>query len=100
MMRYLRDRAQSAPRGDMDLALEGSAHSATRRSLLAAAVAGLAAPQALALETLVITAVNKGGSSAVAARLLTEIYRRAGLGLQIDVLPPPRTSLLTLSDKA
>jgi len=71
-----------------------------RRRLLAAALCSLAASRARALDTLVVTAVNKSGSSAVAARLLAEIYRRAGLGLQIDVLPAPRASLMTLSDKA
>ncbi len=70
-----------------------------RRRLLGAALLGLALPRdALALETLVVTAVNKSGSSAVAARLLAEIYRRAGLGLQIDVLPPARASLASQSD--
>lgn len=52
------------------------------------------------METLVITAVNKTGASAVAARLLGDIYRRAGLGLQIEVLPAPRASLMALSEKA
>ncbi|WP_457419657.1 substrate-binding periplasmic protein [Roseateles sp. P5_E7] len=80
--------------------MAASPESASRRRLVAAALAGLAASPALALQTFVVTAVNKTGSSAVAARLLTEIYRRAGLGLQIDVLPPQRASLMTLSDKA
>jgi polar amino acid transport system substrate-binding protein len=84
----------------MDLGIAKSPESAVRRRLMAAALLGLAVPRANALETLVVTAVNKSGSSAVAARLLTEIYRRAGLGLQIDVLPAPRASLMTLSDKA
>lgn len=78
----------------------GCPESAGRRRLLAAALASLAAPEALAAETLVVTAVNKTGASAVAARLLTEIYRRAGLNLQIDVQPAPRASLTALSDKA
>jgi polar amino acid transport system substrate-binding protein len=78
----------------------GSPESAGRRRLLAAALGSLAAPEALAAETLVVTAVNKTGASAVAARLLTEIYRRAGLHLQIDVQPAPRASLTALSDKA
>lgn len=72
-----------------------------RRRMLGAGLFGLLLPRpALALQTLVITAVNKSGASAVAAQLLTEIYRRAGLGLQIDVMPPPRASLTALSDKA
>lgn len=75
--------------------------STTRRWFLLAALPGLApAGEALALETLHITAVNKTGASAVAARLLADIYRRAGLGLQIEVLPAPRASLTALSDKA
>ena len=78
----------------------GSPESAGRRRLLAAAVAGMAAPQAVAADTFVITAVNKTGASAVAAKLLADIYRRAGLNLQIDVLPAPRASLTALSDKA
>lgn len=84
----------------MDLGFAELPESAVRRRLMAAALLGLAAPRSYALETLVITAVNKTGASAVAARLLAEIYRRAGLGLQIDVLPPSRASLVTLSEKA
>lgn len=73
--------------------------SADRRRLSAALLA-LAVPGAMAAEALVITAVNKTGASAVAARLLSEIYRRAGLALKIEVLPAPRASLMALSDKA
>jgi len=72
----------------------------SRRQLGAAALASLMPVPAWALETLLITAVNKAGSSAVAARLLAEIYRRAGLGLQVEVLPAARASLVALSDKA
>ncbi len=73
-----------------------------RRYLSSAAMGGLVPPPLLlptrqlhAAETLLITAVNKSGASAVAARLLAEIYRRAGLGLQLDVLPPPRAGQQT-----
>lgn len=81
-----------------------------RKFLLSAAMGGMVPPlpQPLpmvlllmptlslqAAETLVITAVNKSGASAVAARLLAEIYRRAGLGLQVEVLPPPRAGQQT-----
>lgn len=84
--------------GDRSAAVESIAR---RRLIGAAALCGLAtAREARALDTLVVTAVNKTGASAVAARLLADIYRRAGLGLQIDVLPAPRASLVALSDKA
>ena len=60
-----------------------------RRLLAAAALLGLAASRdALALETLVVTAVSRSGGSGVAARLLAEIYRRAGLNLQVDGCQP------------
>ncbi|MFT7772299.1 substrate-binding periplasmic protein [Roseateles sp.] len=84
----------------MDMAGAALPESARRRHLVVAALAGLAGQRALALETLYVTAVSKTGSSGVAARLLADIYRRAGLGLQIEVLPAPRASLLALSDKA
>lgn len=72
----------------------------TRRRLLAGALLGLALPAADAADTLTITAVSKTGGSGVAARLLADIYRRAGLALQIEVLPAARASLMTLNGKA
>ncbi|MBI3346406.1 MAG: transporter substrate-binding domain-containing protein [Burkholderiales bacterium] len=84
----------------MDLACTGSAEGAARRRLLVATLLGLTTRHSLAMETLLVTAVNRNGGSAVAARLLAEIYRRAGLGLQVEVLPAPRASLMALSDKA
>jgi polar amino acid transport system substrate-binding protein len=84
----------------MDWARAGLPESSVTRRLATAGLLGLAVPRASALDTLVITAVNKSGASAVAARLLTDIYRRAGLNLQIDVLPAARASLMALSDKA
>ena len=71
-----------------------------RRRMLAAVLAGLALPRAWALETLTITAVGRTGGSGVAAKLLADIYRRAGLGLVIDVLPAPRASLMALNGTA
>lgn len=82
----------------MDLA--GPEPGTTRRKWLLATLAGLAAPRAQALDTLTITAVGRTGGSGVAARLLADIYRRAGLGLLIDVLPAARASLVALSGKA
>lgn len=70
------------------------------RRLALAALLGLALQSLRAQTVLTVTAVNQTGGSGVAARLLAEIYRRAGLGLQIDVLPAARASLMTLSDKA
>ncbi len=64
------------------------------------ALPGLASPQARASDTLTITAVSATGASGVAARLLTDIYRRAGIGLNITVLPAARASLVALSDQA
>lgn len=82
------------------MARKASPELIARRRLVAAAMAGLAMPPAFAMQTLAITAVNRTGGSGVAARLLADIYRRAGLGLQIDVLPAARASLQALSDKA
>lgn len=73
---------------------------ALRRRLLAAALLGLAAPRVRALDTLTVTAVSKTGGSGVAARLLGEIYRRAGLGLAVEIMPAARASLTTLNAKA
>lgn len=70
------------------------------RRLFAAALLGLAAPHARALETLTVTAVARTGGSGVAARLLAEIYRRAGLGLNVEIMPAARASLTSLGDKA
>lgn len=71
-----------------------------RRRLLAAALLGLAASRVQAMDTLTVTAVSKTGGSGVAGRLLTEIYRRAGTGLNIEVMPAARASLASQSDKA
>lgn len=84
----------------MDLANAESPEAGIRRRLLAAVLLGLAVPRAGAAESLTVTAVGKTGGSGVAARLLADVYRRAGLGLVIEILPAPRASLMTLSDKA
>src|ERR1700741_2859848 len=84
----------------MDLANAESPEAGIRRRLLAAALLGLATPRTDAAEPITVTAVGKTGGSGVAARLLADIYRRAGLGLVIEILPAPRASLMTLSDKA
>jgi len=73
---------------------------ASRRRLIASVLLAAAAARVRADGALLITAVSKTGSSGVAARLLGEIYRRAGLQLQIEVLPAPRTSLMSLSGQA
>lgn len=53
-----------------------------------------------ARDTLTITAVNRTGASAIAARLLADIYRRAGLDLHIEVQPALRAGLTVLSGQA
>lgn len=74
--------------------------SGLRRRTLVAALLGLASTGPQAREGLTITAVNKTGNSAVAARLLADIYRRAGLAMSIDVLPPMRAGLVVLNGQA
>lgn len=70
---------------------------ASRRQLIASALLTLAVPCVRAAgDVLFIAAVSRTGGSGVAARLLGEIYRQAGLQLQIEVLPAPRASLMTL----
>jgi len=68
-----------------------------RRELIKMSLLLLAAGQACAAEILAITAVSKSGGSGVAARLLGEIYRQAGLQFQLEVLPAPRAALMSLS---
>ena len=69
-----------------------------RRRLLSTALLALVAPQGRAAQgPLAITAVGKSGGSGVAIRLLTEIYRQAGLALQIEVLPASRASMMSLA---
>jgi hypothetical protein len=75
-------------------------HPDVRRRLFAAALLGLAAPRLQAMDALTVTAVSKTGGSGVAGRLLAEIYRRAGTGLSIEVMPAARASLASQSDQA
>lgn len=75
-------------------------HGGIGRRAFAGALLGWSATGAHARDVLTITAVNKTGASAVAARLLADIYRRAGLELQIEVQPAPRAGLTALSGQA
>jgi len=72
---------------------------ASRRDLiLAFGLCALATgSRAQTADALIIAAVGKTGGSGVAARLLTDIYRQAGLVLRVEVLPAPRASLMTLT---
>lgn len=75
----------------------GLAMTASRRRLIGSALFALALPRARAADALLIAAVSGSGGSGVAARLLADIYRQAGLQLQIEVLPAPRAALMSLN---
>lgn len=69
----------------------------SRRELMAAGLLSLIACPLQAADSLTITTVSRSGGSGVAARLLAEIYRQAGLLLQLEVLPAPRAAMMSLS---
>ncbi|MDR7335918.1 transporter substrate-binding domain-containing protein [Roseateles asaccharophilus] len=75
-------------------------HGGVGRRAFTGALLGWSAASVHARDVLTITAVNKTGASVVAARLLTDIYRRAGLALQIEAQPAPRAGLTALSGQA
>lgn len=69
-----------------------------RRQVLAFALAAHFAPTGHGMPVqLVVAAVNDSGGSQVAGKLLTEIYRRAGIDLKIQVLPSARAGLMAAS---
>jgi len=72
----------------------------TRRQLITFAFPALVVSWARAADVLSITTVSKSGASGVAGRLLTEIYRQAGLQLKIEVVPGARASLMSLSGQS
>lgn len=70
---------------------------AARRRLIGSLLLSAIAPWADAAEVLAIAATNKGGGGGVAALLLDEIYRRAGLRMQVLVVPGARATMMALS---
>jgi len=72
----------------------------TRRQLLLAVLSTATSVPARADSPLLITTGEKWGGGWVAAQLLTEVYRQAGLQLRIMPLPPSRANMMTFDGQS